>query len=85
MVGEEYRTTHELKIFPKWFMDVALWKKDFEIRKNDREFEVGDILILREWDGKEYTGRKIRRMIKYIYKGTGEYGLQEGYCVLGLE
>lgn len=85
MHDELYVTTHELKILPKWFMDVALWKKDFEIRKNDREFEVGDILHLKEWNGTEYTGRGIRRRIKYIYHGTGEYGLQEGYCILGLE
>lgn len=85
MIGELYVTTHELKILPQWFNDVALWKKNFEIRKEDRDFQVADILILREWDGEKYTGRKLRRRIKYIYHGTGEYGLQEGYCILGLD
>lgn len=39
--------THELKILPKWFEDVQANKKNFEIRKNDRNFEVGDYLILK--------------------------------------
>ena len=78
-------TTHELKILPQWFEDVISGCKNFEIRKNDRHFEVGDMVLLREWNGTEYTGRGIFKRIKYIYHGTGEYGLQEGYCILGLE
>lgn len=43
---------HELKITEPYFSDVAFGSKNFEIRKNDRDFKVGDILILRKWDGK---------------------------------
>ena len=42
--------THELKCWPEFFLPVQAWKKVFEIRHNDRGFEVGDILWLREWD-----------------------------------
>lgn len=78
--------THELKILPKWFEDVQANKKNFEIRKNDRNFEVGDYLILKEWDIKgSFTGRYVIRQIEYIYKGDGAYGLSKGYCVLGLK
>lgn len=76
--------THILKILPEYFDAVANNKKDFELRNNDRDFEVDDVLILREWDGERYTGREVARTIKYIYHGTGEYGLAEGYCILGL-
>ena len=38
---------HELKIYPKYFEDVISGKKTFEVRKNDRKFNIGDILILR--------------------------------------
>jgi ASC-1-like (ASCH) protein len=41
---------HELKIYPKYFEDVILGKKTFEIRKNDRKYCVGDVLLLKEWD-----------------------------------
>ena len=75
--------THELKIWPQYFEAVARKDKCFEIRKNDRKFGIGDKLILREYNG-EYTGRTCERFVQYIYFGTGDFGLAEGFCVLGL-
>lgn len=77
--------THELKILPKWFEDVQANKKNFEIRKNDRNFELGDYLILKEWYGGKFTDRYIIRQIEYIYQGDGRYGISEDCCVLGLK
>ncbi|QIW50765.1 DUF3850 domain-containing protein [Lactococcus raffinolactis] len=48
--------THELKLDTKYFDDVKSGKKDFEIRKNDRDFEVGDILELKKY--KSYKNGK---------------------------
>jgi hypothetical protein len=76
--------THELKILPQYFDDVMSGKKRFELRKADRDYKLGDYLYLREWNG-EYTGRYCFRKITYIYEGTGEYGLAEGYWILGIE
>ena len=77
--------THELKILPKWYADVESGKKNFEIRRNDRDFKVGDYLVLQEYEKGRYTGRQITRRIQYIYQGDGTYGLSEEFCVLGLE
>ena len=77
--------THELKILPQWFADVNSGKKDFEIRRNDRDFKIGDLLRLKEYERGKYTGKEVIRKIKYIYKGDGTYGLSEDYCILGLE
>lgn len=77
--------THELKILPKWFNDVAAGVKNFEIRRNDRPFAVGDKLLLKEWERGKYTGREITKEITYIYQGDGTYGLSEEFCVLGLK
>lgn len=77
--------THELKILPKWYADVESGKKNFEIRVNDRDYKVGDTLVLQEYDKGNYTGREITRKIQYIYQGNGAYGLSEEYCILGLE
>lgn len=40
---------HELKLDTKYFDDVKSGKKNFEIRENDRDFKVGDILNLHMW------------------------------------
>lgn len=77
--------THELKILPKYFEDVMTGKKNFEIRKNDRDFKVGDYLLLKEWERGKYTGRQIKKRVQYIYFGNGAFGLSEEYCVLALE
>lgn len=77
--------THELKILPKWFEDVKSGKKNFEIRRADRDFKVGDTLVLKEYEKGRYTGREIERTIQYIYKGDGSYGLSEEFWILGLK
>ena len=75
---------HELKIQPKYFQ--AIWDnvKRFEIRKNDRDYKVGDVLVLREWDGEKYTGSAIVVKVTYIYDGEIG-GLEDGYVVMSIE
>jgi hypothetical protein len=38
---------HELKCVEPYFTDIITGMKSFEVRKNDRDFQVGDILHLR--------------------------------------
>ena len=58
------------KIWPKYFKLVKSGKKKFELRLADFKVKEGDTLILEEWDlkKKEYTGKKIRKKIKYVLK-----------------
>lgn len=72
---------HELKIMPKYYSSVADGTKRFELRYNDRNFNIGDTLILREWDG-DYTGRKLTCNVDYILNGHN--GLDEGYVIMGI-
>lgn len=58
--------THELKIYPKYFKAILDGKKTFEIRKDDRDFQVGDSIVLKEWDNIKYSGREIQAIIKYM-------------------
>ena len=76
---------HHLKTEQHYYERVESGMKDFELRKNDRDFNAGDYLYLKETiDGVE-TGRQLSpRRIKYILHG-GCYGLAVGYCILGLE
>lgn len=75
---------HDIKILPQYYEDVISGKKSFEIRKNDRDYKVGDVFVLREWDSDHgYTGRSYANVIKYVLKDCPEYGLQDGYCIFG--
>jgi len=58
------------KVWPDYFKLIKSGKKKFELRLADFKAEEGDTLILEEWnpEKEEYTGRKIRRKIKYILK-----------------
>lgn len=75
---------HELKTIQPFFNMVADGKKKFELRKNDRDFRYGDILVLREWSTtmQNYMGNDI------VVRVTGVLdqfmGLQTGYCILSI-
>jgi len=76
--------THHLKIESCYFNAVADGRKTFELRKNDREYKVGDTLTLCELDRGVLTGGEIEATISYVLEGCPQYGLQEGYAILGL-
>jgi hypothetical protein len=79
------RTKHALKTLPEYFMEVKSGRKTFELRLNDRNFKVGDVLILQEYDSDkdELTNRWIEKEVSYILFG-GKFGLQAGHCIMGL-
>ena len=83
-------TTHALKVWPDYYPRIADGSKPFEIRYDDRGFQVGDVLHLREYapGPDEYTGRSVRAVITYrIGNDTIPFGtaaLKPGYCVLGI-
>ncbi|HIC0324960.1 TPA: DUF3850 domain-containing protein, partial [Streptococcus agalactiae] len=60
-------TQHLLNCYPEYFEAIMDGTKTFECRYNDRDFKVGDELLLREYDPqKGYTYRCIVRKITYI-------------------
>lgn len=85
---------HHLKTWPEYFGRVKNGDKPFEIRKNDRDFHVGDEVLLKEFvpenyyedqaQGEYFTGQICHRKITYILNG-GQFGIESGYCVLGLQ
>ena len=80
---------HELKKWPEFFEAAKAGLKPFEIRRHDRNFEVGDVLILKEWFPppnftSHYSGRILPRTITYIFSG-GQFGLDPDYVILGVK
>ena len=76
--------THKLKTLPEYFNAQLNGMKKFEIRKNDRGFQCFDTIILQEWDGEKYTGRKMKSgsptfldmILKALSKGLLSLGLR---------
>ncbi len=84
---------HELKTDADVFDAVVNGLKSFEIRKNDRNYQKGDELLLRKTrhtgeemrTGKplEYTGDFWTMKVTYILNGPA-YGLQDGWCIMSI-
>ncbi len=81
---------HRLKTLQPYFADVKNGTKTFELRKNDRNYNIGDTLVLEELIdngnifAERYSGQVIRKRVSYILKNCPEFGLQEDYCILGI-
>lgn len=86
---------HELKTDPIEFDAIRDGLKNFELRFNDRKFQVGDTVALRrtQHTGYQmkrlqypliYTGETERRTVSYILQNP-DFGLKDGWVILGLE
>jgi len=77
---------HTLKIYPSHFRDVRSGRKTGEVRLNDRDYQVGDSLLLIEYDpdGERFTNEFEKRVVSHVLLG-GMHGLDPKYCVLSFE
>lgn len=92
-------TLHELKILHEYLVDITIGKKTFELRKNDRDYQVGDLIRfidVREDDST--TNKNIYKnqiepnidentlyRITYVLKGVEQYGIDTDYCILAIK
>lgn len=84
---EQYQRTHKLKILPHYLDRILSGQKRFEIRKNDRDFQVGDWVQLIEtfdenWDvskPRPINARSVQVQIIYI----SDFEQKPGYVVFG--
>lgn len=77
---------HNLKIRKRFYWDICTHKKRFEIRKNDRDFKVGDVLRLNVIDAEPGTNPpKLECKVDYIlYHEDFPDGIMPGYCVMSI-
>lgn len=85
---------HDLKCHPEPFEGILSGLKTHEVRVNDRNYKVRDILRLREWvpikgtystlETGRYTGRECRVEVTYI-TWAGTYGLPTSTCVMSVK
>jgi len=75
---------HELKTHTEYFEQVWSYKKHFELRKDDRQFEVGDRLKLVEYFPKtKHLERYCIVEVTYILRDFP--GLEAGYCIMSIK
>lgn len=81
---------HDLKTWPEFYGDVITGLKTHEIRRNDRDYQRGDVLLLREWNPHVtpagpigYSGRYTVRLVTYVTPG-GKWGLPDNVCVMSI-
>lgn len=85
-------TEHEIKAWPEFYTPVERGEKTLELRLNDRNYQVGDVLLLREYEPLTtshtnqftafYTGRSSRYLVTHIIHG-GPW-LTPGYVAMSI-
>lgn len=77
---------HDLKCWPEYFNAIVKGVKRFELRLNDRDYAVGDILNLKEWIPTEncYTGSSTRVKVTYMMKGHAEFGMHPAWVIMSI-
>jgi len=77
---------HKLKTWTKYFQQIKNGNKLFEVRKNDRNYCVGDALLLAEYDPNDgvYMDNEIMVLVTSILEG-GQFGIEKEYCVMGIK
>lgn len=83
--GEEVKV-HVLKIKKEYYYAIKDRFKKFEIRKNDRNFQVGDLIrfFIIDENNNDYLSISYYQ-ITYLLKDIPEYGLKKGYCVFSIK
>ena len=72
---------HDIKIHEEFFAPVFDGQKTFEVRRNDKNYMPGDIVIMREWSLEHgFTGRAVCKEIGYVTA----FNQRPGWCVFSL-
>lgn len=77
--------THNLKTHVDPFCRVWSGAKTAELRKDDRDFKMGDTIVLREYKHRkqEYTGRWVRALITdIVWVGQWVDGVEGQWAML---
>lgn len=74
--------THELKCWPESYYAIISGMKTAEVRKDDRGYGAGDMLVLREWNPvtKLYPGASVRCRVVHC-QPLGPYGVPGFVCL----
>jgi Domain of unknown function (DUF3850) len=83
---------HRLKCWPQFFEPIKAGNKTHDLRRSDdRAFQVGDRLLLEEYDPAKdsYTGRKLAVRVTYVTSSDlpcalSKDALHPDFCILSI-
>ncbi len=83
--------THTVKSWIEFFEPISRGEKVHELRFDDRNYQVGDVLSLQEYDphASKYTGRTLKVQITYLTSAErpcamSNAGLNKGFVILSI-
>lgn len=83
--------THDVKSWTRFFRPIVSGERVHELRRNDRDYRVGDRMHLREYDdvSDTYTGSYCEAAITSITSreipcAVSDQGLNPDYCILSI-
>lgn len=75
---------HELKTVEPYYSLVEKDIKTFEIRKNDRDYKINDVLLLKQYSLlRGFSGKYLKRQVVYVL--DNRQFCKKGYVVLGIK
>ena len=72
---------HELKIYPEDFEQMLDGSKPFLAIKNDKNFQKGDMVQMKEWNNRWLFGKEICGVIESVADDKIA-GIEKGYAVI---
>lgn len=70
---------HRVKIDPWWWTEINAFRKTSEVRRDDRDYQIGDLIRFYTDSDAYYGQRRITHVLRNVP------GLSDGYVVLSLE
>lgn len=72
---------HFIKSWPEFFSQTLAGNKNFEIRFNDRNFQIGDTIVIEEFcnDTQAYSGRRAVAEVTCVI----DFQQKKGFVVIG--
>lgn len=84
-------TTHHLKSWPQFFRPIREGNRTHELRRNDRDFAIGDLLILHEFDPatrtytKEECELEVTSMTSFAEPcAVSDEAMNPNFCILSV-
>ena len=75
-------TMYDIAVITNLYAKVVYGKRNFLVLKYNDNLKPGNMICLREFDGKNYTSRFMAMYIKHVATGDSVEGIMPGYCVI---